>query len=227
MPAVTRLRWLGGETFEPTEDPGEVRIIDSWLAADSRMRAFDAHARRFAASAQQLNLLDKAQGFMRAVPTVIPAAGRWFPRAELTAADGGYAFQLWLRPAPPRMHGIRLWTAPEPDRRTCPRVKGPDLGYLNELRQAAVAAGADEAVLLSSAGHVLEGSTTSLLWWRAGTLCAPPPQAPVLPGITRSLLLARATSVAFENVTPADLAGLEVWAVNALYGIRPVTAWLI
>ena len=73
---------------------------------------------------------------------------------------------------------------------------------------------------------MLEGGTTSLLWWREGTLCAPPPRAPVLPGITRSLLLAHAAAVAFENVTPADLAGLEVWAVNALYGIRPVTAWL-
>jgi hypothetical protein len=32
--------------------------------------------------------------------------------------------------------------------------------------------------------------------------------------------------VAFEATAPGGLDGLEVWAVNALHGIRPVAAWM-
>jgi branched-subunit amino acid aminotransferase/4-amino-4-deoxychorismate lyase len=118
---------------------------------------------------------------------------------------------------------------PRPDARTQPRVKGPDLAWLAAARDTAVTAGADEAVLLSADGRVLEGTTTSILWWRGDALCAPSADS-VLPGITRSILTeavaASGAPVACENPRPRDLSGLEVWAVNALHGIRPVTGWV-
>jgi branched-subunit amino acid aminotransferase/4-amino-4-deoxychorismate lyase len=168
---------------------------------------------------------EQAEAFMRAGLAQVPVTGRWFPRAELAMVNGTPRLQLWLRPAPPRADSIRLWIPPEPDQRTFPQIKGPDLPYLSALRDAAVAAGADEAVLLSPGGNVLEGTTTSILWWRGQALCAPPPDAPVLPGVTRAGLLASGHPVTFEYATPAELAGLKVWAVNALHGIRPVTGW--
>lgn len=52
----------------------------------------------------------------------------------------------------------------------------------------------------------------------------------ILPGVTRAVLLRLAAQhgirVELEQPTPPDLAGLEVWAVNALYGIRPVHRWV-
>jgi branched-subunit amino acid aminotransferase/4-amino-4-deoxychorismate lyase len=114
--------------------------------------------------------------------------------------------------------------------RTRPRTKGPDLDWLAGQRAAAVAAGADEAVLLSRSGRVLEGATTSIMWWHGDKLCAPPPDAGVLPGITRLILLDLAAfigvGITLRCPVPAELAGLEVWAVNALHGIRPVTGWV-
>jgi branched-subunit amino acid aminotransferase/4-amino-4-deoxychorismate lyase len=98
----------------------------------------------------------------------------------------------------------------------------PDLPYLASLRDAADGA---EPLLVSAAGHVLEGATTSLLWWRGNTLCAPPASAPILPSVTRALLLdtaaARGIPVRFDLATPDELRALPSWAVNALHGVRP------
>jgi branched-subunit amino acid aminotransferase/4-amino-4-deoxychorismate lyase len=230
---VTRYRWTGaGDRFEPADQPGQVRIIDSWLVADGQVRAFEAHTRRFSAACAELFGIatEQTREFMRAVAARLPAEGRWFPRAELAGAgaDGTPRLQLWIRPAPAPGRTVRLWLTDAPDTRTYPQIKGPDLGWLGGQRDAAVAAGADEAVLLSRDGRVLEGSTTSIMWWHDDKLCAPGHGA--LPSITQSLLLAAAiaggVTVAFGRPQPAELAGLEVWAVNALHGIRPVTAWV-
>jgi len=89
---------------------------------------------------------------------------------------------------------------------------------------------ADEAVIRSSLGYLLEGSTTSLMWWRGDTLCTPAATTQLLPGVTSALLaqwaLADGFAVQAESVTPEELSGLETWTVNALHGIRPVTAWV-
>jgi branched-subunit amino acid aminotransferase/4-amino-4-deoxychorismate lyase len=233
--ASARLRWTGaGDRFEPADDAGQVQIVDSWLVADGQVRSFEAHAERFSAACAELSGIETGQTrtFMRAVAARLPARGRWFPRAELALAAGTTRprLQLWIRPAPPPGRSVRLWLSEAPDTRTCSRIKGPDLDWLAGQREVAMAAGADEAVLVSSAGRLLEGATTSIMWWRDGELCAPAESADVLPGITRSVLLAAAAAsgvpIAYRSPAPAELAGLEVWAVNALHGIRPVTGWV-
>lgn len=225
------LRW-GEAGFGPAGEPGELRAADSWLVRNGRVRAFGAHERRFGRACRELGGIsrERTREFLLASMARIPSAGRWFPRAELIDVGGDARLQLRIRPAPPQGHSVRLWISPSPDSRANPAVKGPDLGLLAALRRAAVDAGADEAVLLSGDGRVLEGSTTSILWWSGDTLCAPPEDGRLLPGITRELVLDAADAagipVSFRGAAPADLDGLEVWAVNALHGIRPVTAWV-
>ena len=57
-----------------------------------------------------------------------------------------------------------------------------------------------------------------------------PDDAPILPGITRSLLIElaieRGTPVAQRRPAPDELAGCETWLVSALHGIRTVTRWV-
>jgi branched-subunit amino acid aminotransferase/4-amino-4-deoxychorismate lyase len=228
-----RLRWTGsGDRFEPADAPDPIWVVDSWLVADGRVRAFDAHVRRFRSACAELSsgVDGLARDFMAAVAARLPAEGYWFPRAEFALVAGVPRFQLWIRPAPALGAAVRLWLTEVPDTRTRPRIKGPDLDWLAEQRADAMAAGADEAVLLSLDGRLLEGSTTSIVWWSEGRLCAPSEEAAVLPGITRSLLLDAAAAdgvpVAFGRPRPAELSGLEVWAVNALHGIRPVHGWV-
>jgi branched-subunit amino acid aminotransferase/4-amino-4-deoxychorismate lyase len=230
-PDAPRLRWRPETgTFAPVAAIPPA-VVDSLLVADGRARAVAAHRSRFAAGCAQLYGVPEAEAarFVTAAIAAIPARGRWFPRFELALVDGRRQWRLWRRPAPPRGTAVRLWLGP-PDDRTVPQVKGPDLARLSRLRDDARRAGADEAVLLAADGSVLEGATTSILWWDGDVLCTADPAVPQLPGVTRRLLIEAVTAagglVDHRRVRPAELAGAEVWAVNALHGIRPVTGWV-
>jgi branched-subunit amino acid aminotransferase/4-amino-4-deoxychorismate lyase len=190
---------------------------DSWLVVDGHTRALDRHWARFEAACGM-----HVAEFRAEVEGAVPADGRWFPRVELRA-DGELAFQI--RPAPPREPTVTAWIA-DADPRKAPRIKGPDLERLSALRRKAATHGAQEAVIADSEGRLLEGAYTSLLWWDDDTLCAVPDDAPILPGITRALLIELAGAVNLRHPAPQELAGREVWLVSALHGIRAVTRWI-
>lgn len=226
-------RWWDADSGWSTADAaGTVLVIDSWLVDEGRVRGLGRHAERFGSACDRFREpgAEGTNRFLRAVAESLPARGRWFPRVELVETGSGTRLRLWPRPAPPRTSTVRLWTAAGPDRRRLPAAKGADLDHLASLRAAAVTAGADEALLVSTEGHVVEGASTSIVWWRGDTLCGPPPGPGLLPGITRALLgeLARTAGhqVVTERATAADLAGVPVWTLNALHGIRPVTEGL-
>ena len=204
-----------------------LHAADSWLVDDGRVRAVDRHWARFSATCGEHGVTPEALTAFRAdVERAVPTHGRWFPRIELRD-DGELA--VLVRPAPAREPTVVAWIADVPDPRRAPRVKGPDLGRLAALRERAAAHGAGEAVLTDAGGHLLEGAYTSLLWWEGETLCAVPDGAPILPGVTRALLielaLERGTPVARRLPEPGELAGCETWLVSALHGIRAVTRW--
>lgn len=232
-----RWRWDGVRLVPVPAVAPEPVVADSWLVDEGSVRAFERHAERFTAALETADDLGwmagiasigprssaQAAAFLAAVAAALPEAGRWFPRIE--ASDALY---LWLRPAPRLGTAVRLWICPEPDVRTRPGVKGPDLAHLNRLHERAVAHDADEAVLCDRTGHLLEGGYTSLLWWRGDVLCLPP-RTGRLDGITAQLLVegvrAAGGTVREEAVRPWELDGLEVWAVNALHGLRTVSGW--
>ena len=85
---------------------------------------------------------------------------------------------------------------------------------LNKLPQVLARAeadgeGADEALLLNSDGHVVEGSTSNLFWIRGGTICTPPLPSGILPGVTRAVVLELCGKLGMEvreeNITPGEL----------------------
>jgi branched-subunit amino acid aminotransferase/4-amino-4-deoxychorismate lyase len=205
----------------------ELLAADSWLVDDGRVRAVERHWARFSATCREHGVEPEALAALRAaLQRAVPAEGRWFPRVELRT-DGELAFEL--RPAPPRRPTVVAWVADVPDPRRSPRRKGPDLERLAALRERAAAHGAGEALLSGADGRLLEGAFTSLLWWEGETLCAVPDDAPILPGVTRSLLIelarGRDTPVAQRRPAPHELADRETWLVSALHGIRAVTRW--
>lgn len=232
MTAETLFRWSSAtRSCLPTQDQPNAYIIDSWLVDNGKVRSLGSHAARFRAACMQVapQLAGEVDAFFAASIAHLPTQGRWFPRAELALPEGEPRLYFRMRSARERATTIRLWLAREPDERIRPRTKGPDLAYLMALRQEAVSNGADEAVLLSSDGKLLEGSTSSLMWWHEDTLCAPPVDG-LLPGVTRETLfrLAEAHHVPTHRTAlaaPAELSGCEIWAVNALHGIRHVTGW--
>ncbi len=101
------------------------------------------------------------------------------------------------------------------------------LNYLDNLiaRQEALAHGADEALLLNTAGHLAEASSANLFVVTDGILHTPSLTDGALPGITRAVVLEVAAELglpaAETSLTPLDLARAdEAFLTNSLMGIR-------
>jgi branched-subunit amino acid aminotransferase/4-amino-4-deoxychorismate lyase len=98
------------------------------------------------------------------------------------------------------------------------------------LRTQVQPSGAQEAVILTPEGFVADGSTTCLAWWRGDALAIPSDDIARIDSVTLRSVLALATALGVdilrESVTPDELDGCEVWALNALHGIRIVTQWV-
>lgn len=221
-------RWQKNELVEvapETPPTASITVADSWLIDSGKVLALKLHQQRFM-DAVPTNLKDSADDFFSAAIAQLPRAGAWFPRVELRGGE----FFLHLRPAPERQRSATVISFTGADPRTTPMVKGPDLDAMATLRDGARAHGADEAILLTAEGYVVEGAYSALLWWRGDILCGPPAGFARIDSVTArsALTLARALGLDIheEAVTPAELDGTEVWVVNALHGIRIVPQWI-
>lgn len=236
--AWTPSGWRPVDWCDPHE--GNLLAADSWRVRDGLVRGLDRHRARFLSAVADRH--PDAAAALDAALTLIPRTGDWFPRIELRTRAGsdtsafalrspsdGSALLLRLRPTPATADAVVLTTAPY-DPRTEPRVKGPDLDALQRLRVAVQPRGAGEAVIVDAQGHVVEGAYSGLLWWRGEMLVRPDETLARIPSVTESLVLdaARSAGVAIisESVTPAELAGCEVWVLSALHGLRAATAWV-
>ena len=101
--------------------------------------------------------------------------------------------------------------------------------YLNGILARAEIRGtdADEALLSDLEGTVAEGATSNLFFVRDGVLCTPTTDGPVLPGITRELVLelaedagvpTREERYGLEEVCEAE----EAFLTNRTWELRPV-----
>ena len=117
-----------------------------------------------------------------------------------------------------------MWTRVEPT------IKGPDIPALNTLRAEAQAQGADDAVIVDDQGRVVDGSTTCLIWFAEGGLHLPPAEALRVNSVSVAIAKELATKAGFTVTetwaTPADLDGVELYALNSLHGIRSVISWV-
>jgi branched-subunit amino acid aminotransferase/4-amino-4-deoxychorismate lyase len=209
----------------------QLLIADSWLVSDGRVRGLDRHRQRFFRACIEVAHVreEHLNAFWRATVRELPRHERWFPRVELSFRPRA-ELRLRIRPAPPQDAAVRLRAWDGPDRRTAPRRKGPDLAYLAEVRGRASTAGADDALLTTRSGLVLEATNSSVLWWEGPCLCMPSPALRILPGVTADLIqeiAARSgTRMSHRRRRVQDLNGCEIWLVNALHGIRTVSRWV-
>ena len=100
--------------------------------------------------------------------------------------------------------------------------------YLNGiLARAELEDAADEALMCDLEGHVSEGATSNLFFVRDGELFTPTIDGPVLPGITREIVL----ELAAEDGTPTregryELADVleadEAFLTNRTWELRPI-----
>ena len=80
-------------------------------------------------------------------------------------------------------------------------------------RAEADAAGADEALLLNTDGHVVEASSSNLFWIANGFVCTPPLQSGILAGVTRLVVLEICRNLGLPvrecAIKPAELQRVE------------------
>ncbi len=136
----------------------------------------------------------------------------------------GYPDELYERGARAVISGI-----PRNERSPLSRIKS--LNYLENVlaRREAEARGADDALLLNTAGDLACASAANLFLLLDGTLVTPSVTSGALPGTVRELVTTElAPQVGLEvverKVRPQELrAADEVFLTNALLGILPLT----
>lgn len=224
-------RFIHGELLPVSATHSEnLSVADSFLISDHMVRRLDLHEARFAREIPKARVTtEEISEFFTLARRALPRVGNWFPRLEFREDCAGTGLFLRIRPAPALTQSLTLWTHPEPDPRSKPTVKGPDLSLCQQLRRAANLHGADEAVIVDASGYIADGALSSIVWWQDEVLCAPDASTNWLPSITRHLTLELANQAGYEirltKAKPTDLAGCEVWSLSALQGIRVASAW--
>jgi branched-subunit amino acid aminotransferase/4-amino-4-deoxychorismate lyase len=93
-------------------------------------------------------------------------------------------------------------------------------------QDAAVAGGADDALLVAHDGTVLEAPTANVFWREEATLLTPSLDLPILAGVTRAALLEIEERETLEGVFPLArlLDADEVFLCSSIREVMPVAA---
>jgi branched-chain amino acid aminotransferase/4-amino-4-deoxychorismate lyase len=233
----------------PTDDRGLLLgdgLFETLLADRGRLVDFAAHAERLIRGCGALGLpAPDAEALASAAAAVLREAGLEAARAAVrlswTAGSGGRGLERPAAPAP----RLIAQAAPAPPIETpailvsvavrrnehSPAARLKTLSYLDNVlaRRAARAAGADEALMLNTAGEIAGGAAANLFWIADGRLFTPALACGVLDGTLRARVLARAAQAGVEAVEAragrSALASAEgAFLTNSLIGLRPVAA---
>lgn len=234
-------------TTAPWDDRGLLLgdgLFETLLWVDGQIHCLDAHLARLAAGCRTLGLPapdpEAAARLCRAAPSEAGLkGGRAAVRLTLTAGSGGRGLD---RPAAPSIRLAARAAAHQPTttpadlvlartRRNegSPAARLKTLSYLDNVlaRAEALAAGADEAVMLNNRGELACAAAANLFWIADDKLFTPALSCGVLNGIVRARVLAKAAALGVEaRVVATGVAALEgaqaAFLTNSLIGVRPV-----
>jgi branched-subunit amino acid aminotransferase/4-amino-4-deoxychorismate lyase len=194
-------------------------------------RAFrlDEHLARFASSAERLNLPPPDAEECRRLAELAVGAGRdtdlalrlyWTGRT-LVATTGPIDPDLEAQ----RERGLRLavvhWS-------TGALASAKSMSYAENMgaQDAAIAAGADDALLVAHDDTVLEAPTANVFWREGERLLTPSLELPILAGVTRAALLELADRETEEDAFPLArlLEADEVFLCSSIREVMPVAA---
>jgi len=183
--------------------------------------ALDEHLERMARSAASLRLALDAEALRADVAALLRDAGAPDAALRLVVTRGGRRIGL-LEALKVFPETIALQTITYAPTRILDGVKSLSYGANMLATRLAIEAGADEALLVTPHGRVLEGPTTSFFYVLDGALRTPPLSDRILDSISRRVLLA--VTDARERVTTVDdLRAIdEAFLASSLREVQPV-----
>jgi 4-amino-4-deoxychorismate lyase len=216
-------------------------VFESVAVVGARTPHLDPHLARISRSAALLDLADPGHPVWRALvgtvladwPADVEGVCRLFLTRGLGEGQPPTALAL-LSPVPAevvrqRAEGISVVSlglgVPADFRAQAPWLLGGAKTLSYAVNMAALrhahAVGADDVVLTSLEGQLLEGPTSTVVWASGGTLHTPPVETGILPGTTAARLFARAADDGWPTaVTPGTVADLHaadaVWLVSGV-----------
>ena len=210
----------------PVTDEGLLRgdgVFEVVRLYEGRPFGLDEHLERMGRSAAAIRLpldLDAVRDDVAAILAAVdPADG--VLRVLVTRGGRRIALVERLKALPDTIALATITYAPT---RVLDGVKS--LSYAANMLASRLAreAGADEALLVTPHGRVLEGPTTSFVYVLGGRLHTPPLSDRILDSITRRVLFA-VTDVAERETTRDDLRALdEAFLASSMREVHPVHA---
>lgn len=215
------------EAVIPVTDEGLLRgdgVFEVVRLYEGRPFAWEEHLERITRSAENLRLPLDADALAADVLGLLSAAQPGDAALRCVVTRGGRRIvlleELKVRSAP-----IRLASITYSPTRVLDGVKSLSYGANMLATRLAQEQGADDALLVTPHGRVLESPTCSFFYALPGQgLCTPPLGDHILDSITRRHVLA--ATGARERVTAADdlLAVEEAFLASTLREVHPVTA---
>ncbi len=210
----------------PVTDDGLLRgdgVFEVVRLYDGRPFGLEPHLDRMARSAAAIRLPFDVEVVRADVAAILAQAERADGCLRLVVTRGGRRIGL-VEPLKPLPDTIALATITYSPTRLLDGVKSLSYGANMLAIRLAKEAGADEALLVSPHGRILEGPTTSFVYGLAGRLYTPPLSDRILDSITRRVLFA-ATDVAERVTTLDDLSTIEeAFLASSLREVHPVHA---
>ncbi|WP_436903337.1 aminotransferase class IV [Halovenus halobia] len=230
--AFETMRVYGGTIFEWSAHADRLqRSCEQLGFADALPPAADLHAR----IQETLAANDLTEAYTKLSITRGVQPGKLSPDPDVDPTIVVYISEL------PRggTDGERVWSGPAAlatvdSRQTPDSVLPADAkthNYLDSILARLELRGseADEAIVRSVDGALTEGASSNLFFVDDGTVHTPADSLPLLPGITRNVVLELADAAGIETVTgvyePDRLVDAdEVFVTNSTWEIRPVTS---
>ena len=218
-------------------------VFETFAATDGRVFRLAEHLERLRTGAAVLGIPVPTDDIERAVHAVLEANGLTAGRAalRLTLSHGvGPRGLLAPAAARPTLLLTAVAAAEPPVTTTAvtatvrrnelsPAAAIKHLSYLDNVlaRNEAARAGADEAIMRNTAGHVAEASAANVFAVESGGLVTPAIEEGALPGVTRQAVIEMATELGIAvretALTVESLAGAdEAFLTNSLIGVAPL-----
>lgn len=216
------------EARVPATDEGLLRgdgVFEVLRLYGGRPFALDAHLERLARSAANLRLPIEPDAVRADVERLLAAAaGEPDPGTLRIVLTRGGRRLLLTESLPVHAASIRLATVTYAPVRLLDGIKS--LSYAANMLATRLAQerGADEALLVTPHGRVLEAPTSSLFWVAGGAVLTPPLDDHILASITRSLTIelsgAQERSLTLDELLAAE----EAFLVSTTRELQPVAS---